>query len=220
MPNNGTVAGWSALTSSGNATNVVLPTVISAETTTTSKTTQSALGVGLLRKISVAANLIVGYFPDKSFCVAGDRTALSLPATTAFTNKFSMTADSGTSSAREWTLVANPYVVSGGDGVVYAALGTDAKAAFDAYLQPTRGTRTLEQMIALALDNTPADNAAVITFDQNTNTLQVCYGTEANLDTYKALVAGLSISADKEVVGCEFTDILTDATGATVTYLE
>ncbi len=218
--NQGTVTAWAAVTSTGNATSVIQPKLISAEVTSTPKTTLSALGVATLRQISVAAVLAVGSFPTKSFCLAGDSTALTLPAASGFATAFELVAEDGTSARREWSLVDTPYTVSGGTGAVYAALPEEAKLAYDAALKPTKSTMTLEQAIALALKNQPVDSAALVTFNQSNNKLKVHYGTEANLDTFIAACEALTIAADKQVVGTEFEDVIADDSPEAVSYLE
>jgi len=221
MLNQGTVSAWAALTSTGNATNVISPKVVPSPVTTTAKTQLSTLGVGMLRQISVAAVLSIGSFPTKSFAIAGDATALALPSVAGFTTGFELHAKDGTSSRREWELVVNPYTVAGGDGAKYAGLSETAKALFDAQLQPTPGTMSLEQAIALALNAQAAGVAAVVTFDQTSNKLGVNYGTEAQLDTYIGLLEALTIAADKEVVAVEFADVVpTSDGGTTVGFLE
>jgi hypothetical protein len=183
--------------------------------TTTAKTQLSTLGVGMLRQITVAAVLSIGSFPTKSFAVAGDAAALALPSVAGFATGFELHAKDGTSSRREWELVVNPYTVAGGDGAKYAGLAAAVKEAFDAQLQPTPGTMTLEQAIALALNAQDESVAAVVTFDQTSNKLSVNYGTEAQLDAYILLLEALTIAADKQVVAVEFADVVASAGGTT-----
>jgi hypothetical protein len=220
MLNQGTVSAWAALTSTGNATNVISPKLVPAPVTSTAKTQLSTLGVGMLRQISVAAVLSIGSFPTKSFAIAGDAAALTLPSVAGFTTGFELHAEDGTTARREWKHVATPYAVSGGTGAKYAALTEEIKAAFDNVLLPTAGTMTLEQAIALAITNQDGV-AAVVNFDQTTNVLSINYGTEAQLDAYITALEALTIAADKEVVAVEFADVVVSTGGSSaVGFLE
>jgi hypothetical protein len=189
---------------------------------TVSKPTLSSLAVSILRQLNVASKLIVGSFPTKSFVVGADSLELTVPARTGFA-EFSLVAQIPETGIKvggrfNWQLALTPFAVTGGTGAVYAAIAADQKAMWDAVLNPTPSLMTLEGAIALALEATPLTKAAVVCFDQLTNTLTVAYGTEAQLDTFKAAVAALTPTPDKQWVGVEFEDVLpSDITG---TFLE
>jgi hypothetical protein len=222
--NQGVVTLHADLTSAGTATNVTAATLVSPETTVTAKTTLAALAVGALQKINVEAQLVVGSFPTKSFVLAGDTDELTIPAAASngFADAFVLTAQAGDTSRRQWVLDVTPYVVTGGTGVKYELLAEEPRIAWDALLEPTMGSMTLAQIIALAVENsTVAKPACLVLFDQGTNKLTVGYGSEANMETYKVALdaANGSITADKEVIGFDFEDVVVIA-GTTSGFLE
>jgi hypothetical protein len=204
------------MTSAGNAVTELLPKIVPEPLVTVQTTTLSALGVGMLRLIPPACNLIVGSCQGKSFAMAGQDTDFDPPDTDGYMTLLELEAVSAIAPARVWRLKTDPYVVSGGESADYLALDThlvikrkvypSAHDILETILRPQLLTATLEATIALALQATPYQRFPVVIFRQATSTLSICYGTEEGWTDYKAALAAQTPAAGKSIVAVEFQE--------------